>query len=380
MQSLSAVGVGAEQKEALLDASAMSELSLDSHFAQLKAREAQLRALDEQLNARKADLIRRVEDKVGSSPAVAAPAAVTPLQLPTPSSSTSSSSRPATRSSQSGAVAAAPSRTKASARLAGTSIPPSSSTSASSSRTPSQPSSRRSSLNPSPRPSPPTLSPSTPPPPPDDDPTSSSLSSSSTLRFQKTRIVALNESLTKVTGSYAELKERYTALQRREEEREEERKRRDKEASKQREDRERRSRELDTAKADVERLTRELNSMKKDKGEEAGRRREEEREDKLREAKLKAVVLDNERLRKRVDALEGVAKGDDAAAASVDELSRLRRERAKLLSQRAEMVAAFKKQMRLIDVLKRQKTHLEAARMLQFTEQEFTAALDVSEA
>ena len=85
----------------------------------------------------------------------------------------------------------------------------------------------------------------------DEDASLSSLSSASALRFQKTRIVALNESLSKVTASYAELKERYAALQRRDEEREDERRRRDKESAKEREDLQRRTREADAAKADV---------------------------------------------------------------------------------------------------------------------------------
>ena len=91
---------------------------------------------------------------------------------------------------------------------------------------------------------------------------------------------------------------------------------------------------------------------------------------------MKAVAGENERLRKRVEALEGVAKVDDAQAASAEEVARLRKERARLLAQRGEMVAAFKKQMKLVDVLKRQKMHLEAAKLLQFTEQEFTQAID----
>ena len=215
----------------------------------------------------------------------------------------------------------------------------------------------------------------------DDDPSSvSALSSSSALRFQKTRIVALNESLAKLTSSYAELKERYVALQRRDDEREEATRRKEKEWSKDRDERDRKARDLDIARADVERLTRELNAARKERADDATRRRDDEREERTRDAKTKALLADNDRLRKRVDALEGTAKAGSEAHSDGEELAALRRERARLLSQRGEMVAAFKKAMRLIDVLKRQKMHLEAAKLLSFTEAEFTAAIDVADA
>ncbi|XP_057707024.1 testis-expressed protein 9 isoform X2 [Corythoichthys intestinalis] len=47
-----------------------------------------------------------------------------------------------------------------------------------------------------------------------------------------------------------------------------------------------------------------------------------------------------------------------------------------LKKQKAELIVGLKKQLKLIDVLKRQKMHLEAAKLLSFTEEEFMKALD----
>jgi len=56
---------------------------------------------------------------------------------------------------------------------------------------------------------------------------------------------------------------------------------------------------------------------------------------------------------------------------------RLTAEAAALRDQRADLLQAFRKQAKLIDVLKRQKMHLEAARLLAFTEEEFTKTLEL---
>ena len=57
-------------------------------------------------------------------------------------------------------------------------------------------------------------------------------------------------------------------------------------------------------------------------------------------------------------------------------LDSLLAENRKLEKQKSDLIQGFRKQARLIDILKRQKMHLEAAKMLQFTEEEFVKALE----
>ena len=81
-------------------------------------------------------------------------------------------------------------------------------------------------------------------------------------------------------------------------------------------------------------------------------------------------------MRQKIKDLESTIK-DEGDSQKV-QMEKLAGERRRLERQRNELLTAFKKQMKLIDILKRQKMHIESAKLLHFTEQEFSKALDIT--
>lgn len=100
------------------------------------------------------------------------------------------------------------------------------------------------------------------------------------------------------------------------------------------------------------------------------------------DARLQKALQENERLRAQLTAAGNPATSSAAtsavAAGESFETSQLKADNRRLEQQRVELMNCVRKQNKLIDILKRQKMHLEAAKLLQITEEEFTKLLEVS--
>lgn len=69
-------------------------------------------------------------------------------------------------------------------------------------------------------------------------------------------------------------------------------------------------------------------------------------------------------------------KRDSQSGASREKVETLEKQNQVLVSQNKDLLIAFKKQLKLIEILKRQKLHVQAARVLNFSEEEFVKAME----
>ncbi|XP_009952075.1 PREDICTED: testis-expressed sequence 9 protein [Leptosomus discolor] len=92
------------------------------------------------------------------------------------------------------------------------------------------------------------------------------------------------------------------------------------------------------------------------------------------EVRLNRALEDAERYKVELNKLKQSNK--DEANQELKIIEELKTENKKLQKQKGELMTGFKKQLKLIDILKRQKMHIEAAKMLSFTEEEFMKALE----
>mmetsp|Transcript_2449 Transcript_2449/g.8984 ORF Transcript_2449/g.8984 Transcript_2449/m.8984 type:complete len:325 (-) Transcript_2449:746-1720(-) len=144
-------------------------------------------------------------------------------------------------------------------------------------------------------------------------------------------------------------------------------------------------RAADEAKAEAEARAKECEELRRERERAARAAKASEGDAKTRDVRLNRALEEVERYRRlleeaKEEAGARAAAGEGGAAAGASggarqNLDRLTAENKRLERQKQELVAAFKKQQKLIDVLKKQKAHMEVARLLHFTEEEFQKTL-----
>ncbi|XP_071344452.1 testis-expressed protein 9 isoform X2 [Trachinotus anak] len=92
------------------------------------------------------------------------------------------------------------------------------------------------------------------------------------------------------------------------------------------------------------------------------------------EVRLNRALEEVERLKTQLNKTKQM--NEDKISVEHQSKENLLAENKMLKKQKAELIVGFKKQLKLIDILKKQKMHFEAAKLLSFTEDEFMKALD----
>jgi hypothetical protein len=92
------------------------------------------------------------------------------------------------------------------------------------------------------------------------------------------------------------------------------------------------------------------------------------------EIRVNRLLEENEKYKQQLSKVQTQSK--DTNEQEKKRVEQLQIDNKRLEKQKQELIQAFKKQLKLIDILKKQKMHLEASKMLQFSEEEFLRALE----
>lgn len=200
------------------------------------------------------------------------------------------------------------------------------------------------------------------------------LGQEATNRFLKAKLHVLQQELDKITGDRNDKDKRISLLEDKLKATDDEKQRSQKQHATSQQLLEKLKKQYDDQRAKQEMLEQELAKVKKEAEELGKHTRLSETDANTRDIKLNRALEEVDKLKSLLAKRDGEAKDKlEVAKRTADALFA---ENKALQRQKQELLAAFKKQSQLIAVLKRQKMHVEAAKLLQFTEEEFFKALN----
>ncbi|CAD5115822.1 DgyrCDS4762 [Dimorphilus gyrociliatus] len=200
------------------------------------------------------------------------------------------------------------------------------------------------------------------------------MGSEAQIRFLKAKAKAMQEELDILTEECSNKKEENTELASKLKTCEEELSRSKKSLSSHEATVRKLNRIIEESSATSERLNQELSSLKSEYDQLTRSQKKMNSEQGAVEIRLRRALEEVEKYKSEINRAKSARK--ESTEADKRRMNELTAENRKLEKQKNELMIGFKKQMKLIDILKRQKMHLEAARMLAFTEEEFVKALD----
>ncbi|GMH72828.1 hypothetical protein TrRE_jg8254 [Triparma retinervis] len=200
------------------------------------------------------------------------------------------------------------------------------------------------------------------------------IGTSAQLRFQKARIKSLTVQLQEQVNLKGIAEKSLSGLQKKFKAQSEDAKRMHKSIADLTSSNAKMKGEGERAKKDVDAYKREISALKKEVMQERKEKQQGEKEHKAREIRLSRALEECEKFKKTL--LDATSETQGMGSDYRKDKEKLRSQVRALERQRGELLAAFKKQCKLIEVMKRQKVHTEAAKLLEFTEEEFVKVLD----
>lgn len=198
-----------------------------------------------------------------------------------------------------------------------------------------------------------------------------------TIRLQNARILQLSEELDKAISETCQKDSEVQQLRQEQKQVNDEVKRLQKTNASLEQNQEKMKKQLSSAESRVKELELERAELMKVKDHLDLKVKKTEADSSSKEARLNRLMEESEKL--KAAAKDANLQERDRVSSDRREVDRLTNEVRKLERQRTELVGAFKKQMKLIEVLKRQRAHMEAAKVLSFTEDEFIRILELGE-
>ena len=208
-----------------------------------------------------------------------------------------------------------------------------------------------------------------------DDETPRGLGAEATIRFQKAKMKAMKEAAKKSAARIQLLEKKVNDMQTTLKKTKAEAAKLTKVLNSTKSSLEKQQRANQSSNDKIGELERQVGSLQAELKRTGRAAKQVESEGNTKDIRLGRALDELERQRELVKQLKSqLSESDGAAQQSHRGLQDTIR---RLEKQRSELIVAFRKQLKLIDVLKRQKMHMEAAKLLSFTEEEFRKCIDL---